>query len=442
MPLTIRTLALAATALAIAGLSGCSQGRQPPEKTTVTVVNAAPTAGTVDFLRVRRVEATLSYRGTSGRLVFDEDQYDFNVETTRPGATQPVQLGTFSMQVMHGTDYLFVLTEDGGSVVPVVVEKPVFESTTEAEVGAVHAAPSQPPLDFYLTAPGADIASAAPLAGLQFEQAATPATVEAGDYVLTVTAAGDPADVLFTSTTLTLNAGESTTFVVAADTGAGIVPFTVVAAGPQPGVLIDKNAKAGVEVVNAAADGAARDVYLDADYGAPLLAAVPSPAASATAIVPPGARTLNVTPAGDTGVVEVEHTFTAVRGIRQTELVAGEPGTLEMIGLQDDAQFVAGEARVRFMDAATLFEALDVYIVPPGTDVTTVFPVVSLTQPAITQRIAIPPGQYDLVVRDPATSTIVAGPQDLTVDEGVFSILLTNGATSGTVDAVFLQGFD
>jgi hypothetical protein len=443
MPLRIRHLALAAALLAAATLVGCSEGRKQPPKTTVSVVDAAPTQGQIDFLREQRVEATLDYRAASSVLVFDEDEYSFNVRTTRPWDSSPQLLDTFSQQVQHGTDYLFVITEQSGAVTHLVFEKPTFSSTSEAEVQVIHAAPSGPAFDVFVTAPDAELAGATAIGSVAFEEATSPLDLAPGDYALALTEAGNPANVLFTSAPFTVAGGASLAFVVVQEAGEGLSPYSVVIAGTSTGGLVDKNAPAGLEIVNAAADGAARDVYLDDDFGAPLAAAVPSPAVAMQVTVAPGTRKLSVTPAGNPGVVEAEQSYAAAAGQRETALIAGDPGSLTVAGAQDDPRPIVGETRVRFMNAATLFTAIEVYIVTHGTDVTTVSPLVGLTVPAISGRVAIPPGTYDLVLRDPTTSTIVAGPQSLTFEDGgVASILVTNGADPGTANVVLLQGFD
>jgi hypothetical protein len=249
--------------------------------------------------------------------------------------------------------------------------------------------------------------------------------------------------VLFTSTPVTLAAGASLAFVVVQEAGTGLAPYSVVAAGSSGAVLFDKNAPSGLEIVNAAADGAPRDVYLDDDFSVPLAAAIPSPTVSMPLTVAPGARKLSVTPAGNPGVVEVEQSYSAAATGRETVLIAGDPGSLKLTGAQDDPRPIVGQSRVRFMNAATLFTALSFYIMTPGTDVTTVNPVTTLTVPGMSARVAIPPGTYDFVLLDPTTSTIVAGPQSMTFDDAdVVTILATNGAASGTAAIVPLQGFD
>ncbi|HEU4616416.1 MAG TPA: DUF4397 domain-containing protein [Gammaproteobacteria bacterium] len=442
MPSRTSLLSLAAGLFLALAATSCSEGRKPPPKTTVEVVNSAPTQGTLNFRREQRVETTLDFGASSTPLVFDEDQYDFNVTTTPPGASADTLLDTFSEDVVHGTDYLFVVTEEGGTVEHLIFEKPAFSSTTQAEAVVVHAAASQPPIDLYLTAAGTDITTASPIGSVSFKQGSAPVDLDAGDYVLTVTAAGDPSHVLMTFAPVTVAAG-NLAFVITDGTGDGLVPFSVVMTGPDGGQFFDMSTPSGLELVNAAADNGARDIFLDGDFTSPIYAAVPSPGATAQTIVAPGERKLSVTPAGNPGVIEVEQTFTAVPGRRQTQLLAGNPGSLTFTTAQDDPRPIVDQSRVRFMNAATLFTAVNVYIVPPGTDISTALPVTSLTVPAISSRVALPPGTYDVVVTASDTGAVIAGPQSVTVSgSGLYTILVTNGADGSTASIVPVQGFD
>ncbi len=440
-----RTLRPALAGLLLAAfaftVSGCKGGITRPPSVNVQVVDAASALGSLDFVRQAHIESTLAFRQVSSNLVFDEDTYDFHVRTTPPGATSATEVTSFTKQVQHGTDYLFVLADDGnGGIAPITLAAPVFTSSTDAQIAVVHAAHSAAAVDAYVLAPGADPAAATPLGNVAFKGTLSPTGLTAGDYQLVLTESGNPANVLFRSPTVTLAAGSASTFVIADGANGGLTPLSVVVAGPASSVLYDQNAQSGLEVVNAASDGGARDLYLDSET-TPRFAAVPSPSVTQTIQIPPGDHSANVTPAGNPGASEVQGAFTASQGATETLLIAGDPGSLAVVGSTNDKRTIANDARLRFINAAGLFTYLDFYLVQPGTDVTTVVPQSELTPPSIGAWLDMAPGTYDLVVRDPTTSTIVAGPQSVTLTQGLFTILVTNGA-SGTANVVQLQGFN
>ena len=433
-------LAAAASLLLVSmGIAGCEDGRVRGPKVGVRVVHAAPTTGEIAFRREEREEASLSYAQASGELLFDADRYDFNVDVAETATGTSARRVTFSQELVGDNEYLFVLTEVAGLVQPMIFEKPVFESTSDAEVTAVHAASSVGSVDVYLEPPGADLTTAVPLGAVAFGGVLDPATRPAGDYRLTLTESGAASNVMLSSGTVPLGAGGSVAFVIVDGTAESTAPFAVVPAGTIASLLVDRSTQSAFQVVNAAADTAARDVFVDGDFTSPALAALefatPSPATPIAA----GAREISVTPAGNPGVVEVEHEFTAARGLIYTLLIAGEPGGLSVGSAANQAREIAGIARIRFMNGASQVTPLDIFLVPPDTDVTNRPPLFTLQAAGISQRIGATPDDYELVLRDADTDAIVAGPEPLTLAEGVFTILAVNGATPGTVDIVLLD---
>src|SRR5690606_23602478 len=115
----------------------------------------------------------------------------------------------------------------------------------------------------------------------------------------------------------------------------------------------DRGVLTGVQFFNAGADETARDVFVDADYTTPLVAALGYGAASGLTLVTPGTRDLSATPAGNPGVVEAEEELPATRGARVTALLAGESGDLSFALASDDSRRVPGHARLRFLNGAS-----------------------------------------------------------------------------------------
>lgn len=443
-----RFLRLARAAALIAsctvGLAACEDGRVRPPSVSVRVVHAAPTSPPIQVFRggsSRSQIAELDYRGVSQRVSVDEDQYQFNVHVVQPGGQTTSLAKLFTQQVSSGNDYLIVLTEVGGLIEPIVVETPLFDSTDATEVLAVHAAPGLDPMDVYLEPPGTDLATATPLGEIAFGEQLPAASVDADDYRLSLTASGDPATVLFSSGTFTLEAGDSSTFVVFDDAGEGLAPLSVAGIGTSAALLYDRGVRSGVQVVNAAADEGERDVFLDEDYTAAIVAALPYAGISDLATVPPGSRTLTVTPAANPGVVEDDIDYQPVRGQRYTAVIAGAAGDVTLAVGSDDNRRIVDTARVRFMNGASQFSPMEFFLVPPGTDVSGFSSTNVLAAPGVTQRNDLPPGDYELVLRNATTRTVVAGPEPITVGAGIYTILALDG-TGGTAEVVLLEDFN
>ncbi|HEX6997984.1 MAG TPA: DUF4397 domain-containing protein [Gammaproteobacteria bacterium] len=435
-------LRLTLVLLAVAACFGCDQGRKAPPKTNVQVVHAAPGAPAIDFYRERRSTVSqLQYGGASGVLLFDEDTYDFSVHTVQPSGATPV-LQSFSKAVVAGTDYTFVFTEVGGLIEPIILEAPRPEAgSADAQVMAVHAGPAQGPVDIFVEPPGADLATATPLATLAFTQSIAPVARAAGEHVVTLTEPGNPANVLFQSTPATLAGGATTLLVIidAANQGTDTRRVLLVRDGSTP--LIDKNATSAIRVVNAAGDGAARDVAVAGQFSPPLFAAVPFGTASAYATVGPGDNELSVTPAGNPGVVEATHTVTAEPGRSYTAVVAGAPGSVKMVSVSDDRRPVADRAKIALLNGASQFSAVLFHVLDVGGNPDERQPDAILGAPGATQYVERVAGTYEIVLRNQDNVT-VAGPVPITVaNGGIYTVLATNGPDASTANVVLRDGF-
>lgn len=424
-------------------LVGCTDGgtkRQPD--VFVAAIHAAPSFGPISFLRERRLESTLNYR--SGEVfAFEADQYDFNVEVEHPGATERERVATFSQTLSVDTAYYFILAESAGGMEPLIVTRPKPDpNSDDAEVSLVHAAPSLAGTDVYLTAPGADLTAANPIGTVDFSGDIGPLTVAPGDYVLSLTEAGNPANVLLASPTQTFEAGEPNMFVVNDGAGEGVAPYSVTRFGMDVIPFVDANTQAGLRAIVAAPDKAPRDVVLEGAATTPLFAGLPFATVSDYATVAPGTSTLQVTPAGNPGVVELEITQALLVGRLQTLFVAeGETG-LDGYVIAEDYRPIDGEAHLRIYNGASQFDVLDFFVVTPaGTDITNLVPTSELGVPGTSAELKLAPGDYELTVRA-AGPTVVAGPVAITLaDGGRYSLLAVDGADAASADIVYFDDF-
>lgn len=431
---------MAACLLASAAVVGCDSGRIRAPAVAVRVLNAAPERGTLDILREQRSETQLDFRQVSGPLVFDADQYDFNVRAGNLDGSTSI-LGSFSQELLPENEYLITITEVAGVLTPVVLEKARFEGGTSVEIAAVHAAPSLGPMSLYVEPEGVLPSEVAAVDTLEFGETFPSTTREPGTYRVSLTEAGNPANVLMTSPALALEAGQTYVYTIIDAAGDSVAPITVAAIGGASTLLFDESVEASVTLVNAAADGLPRDVFVDDNFSAPLLAAAPYLARSPDITVTAGARKLSVTPAGNTGVIEAEDSETYIRSRHHLALIGGAPGELGIATGVDDRRRIAGQARLAFMNSASLYQSLELFLVPPGTDISNLASTIVLTSPGITTRLTFSPGDYELIIREVGGS-VLAGPVPVTLTgSGLYSVLATNGAVAGTVDLVYFEDF-
>ena len=441
-PLGLLALALAST--------GCSGGRKNPPDATVRVLNVAPSFSSLIYRREQLTgnnpPTTLAYQGAGGDFPYDEDTYDFTVavpDLTTAALTKDAD--TFSHALVAGTLYTFVYLESGGNVTHVILESPrIASDTTNAQVRALHADEGLPSVDVYLEAPGTVIAGATPWGTIGFKESLPQRAVPPGDYELAVTEAGNPANVLFTTQTFTLGAAGSTTLVLSPDAGEGIAPLNVVllnAVGATP--LVDPSFPASVRALNGATDQAPRDVAFDGQFTPPLFAAAAFGAPTSYQPLASGATlTVNVTPTGNPGVLEVTSSVVPVAATVYTTFFTGDAGALNLLFVPDDRRRVLGQAKVTFYDAAPVSTGAEPLFLAPGTDPATAPLTSTLLTPGGVQAMGLAPGTYELWLRQYFTTTILGGPVTVSVDEkGLYGIFLSNNADGTTIDIKLIDGF-
>ena len=433
---TLRPLALAALAFAAIG---CDEGRTNPPDTTVRIVNVAPGFPALTFARGPtdpRVQENLAFRGGS-EATYDADTYNYRVYV------RGVERKAFSKEVAADTLYTFVLAQSGAGIQELILEaQPPAATASGAQVIGAHAGEGLPAMDVFLEPPGTDIAAAVPWGTVGFFGTLAQRSIAAGDYEVTLTAAGNRADVLLTSTSITLAAATSTAFVITPEVG-GVSPVSVTVAQGGAGSLIDRNAAPAVRVINAATDAGPRDVAFNGQFSPPLFAAVPF--AAPTAYVQTAAGTdvpVQVTPPGNPGVLELDQKVSPVTASRHTLMFVGDAGALTHTFVVEDGRRFLEEARMRFYNAAKQFTGLDLLVLSTGQDPAAAFPAAVLTPGIIGDPVEWPPANYDLYLRQTGTTTIVAGPIPVTMAaQGIYGVLATNGPDGVTATVTLIDDF-
>jgi hypothetical protein len=421
-------------------LVGCDGGRQTPPKVPVRVVNAAPGFSELGFRREQTQPSALSFK-TAQEFSYDADTYDFFV--TGVDATGTNQTWPFVATLAGATEYYFVLTEVAGAVVPVVLEHGAAPSG-ETQILALHAGGGLPAMDLYLERPGAGIAGATPRGTLAPGGQIAARTLPSGDYEVWLTAAGDPATVLLRSTSVPLDAGDTTAFVVTPEGDETTVALNVQFVQEVAVVLRDVNAPVELRVINAATDRQPRDFAINRAFAPPLLPAVPFASPTSYVTVPVSdTLPINVTPPGNPGVLELDQTIQTISSLRYTLLFTGNAGALTHLLAADDRRRLHGIARIRFFSAALQFtDTLEFVLADPGADPVGFFGDAALVAPSFSGYSLVPPGDYDLYARQFTTDEVVAGPIPVTLaGDGVYGVLAVNGPTSTTAEIVLLDDF-
>lgn len=215
------TLLLAATAFT-AACDDDDDNTGPEGESRVRVVHASPDAPEVDVLLDDAVVLSdVAYLAASDYL--ETSDGDHNLKVNVAGTTTTAI--DADVTLTDGTDYTVIASGLVAQIEPIVLEDDnTAPAAGSVRVRAIHGAPSAPAVDVYVTAPGADLATATPtLAGVEFGDVSDYLDVPAGDYQVRVTPAGTKT-VAIDSDALTLAGGQVRT-VIAVDAAGGGAPF-------------------------------------------------------------------------------------------------------------------------------------------------------------------------------------------------------------------------
>jgi hypothetical protein len=147
---------------------------------------------------------------------------------------------------------------------------------------------------------------------------------------------------------------------------------------------------------------------------------------------------IDVTPAGNPGVLLGHEEIDLVRGGRSTFVLFDTASGLDGMLLSDALRRLATHAQVRMVNTSSTI--LDFFIVPAGSNINTLSPSSQLVAASSSGLFAFDPKGYDIVLTRSGTDEIVFGP--ISVDlagGGIYTVIATGDATAA--DAVLFDDF-
>ena len=110
--------------------------------------------------------------------------------------------------------------------------------------------------------------------------------------------------------------------------------------------------------------------------------------------------------------------------------------------VEDDFRVVAGESKLRVFHGSPQNGIIDVFVVAPGTDITTVDPTAVAAAASETLNVRVAPGNYEITVTEQATGAVLAGPIAATIAaDGYYAILATDAAAGTGLEITLLFDF-
>lgn len=407
---------LVCAALLLAACGGDSNLPTATGKSAFRIINSIPTSPSIALLIEERAIGSAEYKGISAPAEYDDLSYTFNFEAFLAGNTTRTRLGSMLIDVERDMEYTFLLS--GQLATPNITlwqsEKREWQaSDTGFRVRFAHTAESLGPIDVYFLAPGVVPAAGQEAGSLAFTEILPAIDYAAGDYVLTVTSAGNPGDILFTSTTLTPLA-QAGLVISVFDADANDVWPLAVRQFPDSGgagILIDVNSTPTVRLFHASSNMETADVYTDEALTSLLVAN--HAYRDVTPDLPLAADTykFGYTAAGNVGSILFQGDVTLSANNHYDYYIVGEAGTLGRVLQVADRRPVETLAKFSFMHTATSHPLIDLYLVTAGTDIADVFPrLINLTVGIAPVTTSLQSGDFEMYVTTAGEKTVLAGP--------------------------------
>ncbi len=399
----------------------------PVATADVRFIHASPDAPNVNVAgQLGTLVGDLSFKEASAFQTYNAGTLNVRVDGIVPSGTATV-IGPVDLPLAANTAYSVIALSEAMAIDVLVLAEP-FSAVPIGSVRAqvVHAAPNAPPVDVYVTAPGASLAQSSPLGSVAFGADLGPVTVPAGDYQIRVTlpaaSPGNPGAVVFDSGTVALPASADLLVVAVENTGPGAAPISLlVADGRGSFEILDAATPAELRVIHASPDAGLVNVIVNNDFANPVLRDVPFRTVSGYLAVPPGAYNLKVTPNDNAGAIVIDQDVILTAGTRSSVYATGTlaAGSISPYLLADDNRPVATAAKVRIVHTAPSAGSVDIYVTAPGASIANVLPAFSnVPFLAETGYVSLAGGSYAVTVTIAGTKNAAIGPATLTLMDG------------------------
>jgi hypothetical protein len=414
--MTRSTLLAIIAATAVAGCGGDSSLPEATGDGTVRMINAIPTSPEVGFLIEERVIGTVAYKSNSSPQSWDDLTYTFNFDISRLQQSEATRIASQFLDVTRDVEYTFVLrgSVDAATVDVWEIPERSFSGTeTIFEMRIGHAADALGSVDVYL-----GLESAAPdigdlVATLAPGEVSTPADVEQDAYIVTITSAGNPADVLYQSLPTEIVANQSALVMVFEGDANDTAPVTIRIFNERglSSPLTDARFPPTTRFVHATMDLGTSDIYDDAALQNRIVADLAFGDVTGDIDMAVGELTITATAPGNIGAIQFEDNLTTFAGSHLNYYFTVLADELAGAQVAVDRRSIETIARLTFFHSASNHEFVDLYVVDAGTAIDDSFPrQIGLSYGLQTSSIGLRAGSYDIYITTAGEKTVLDGP--------------------------------
>jgi hypothetical protein len=273
-----------------------------------------------------------------------------------------------------------------------------------------------------------------------------PMDFQAGDYVLTVTTAGMPGDILFTSDVITMQAATTMLFIIFDTDANDRGPVSVRAFNTETGAsgtIVDPLFPPTVRFIHASQDLGAVDIYVDDPLTTPIIEDQDYLGISAEIEVPEGALPITYTAFDNIGTILVDQDILMAPGVRVDYYVIGEGASPVSLATVPDRRSIETLAKFTVVYTETNHDPLDLYIVEAAADIADLpARLRGLTAGLDPLLVQLPEGSYDVYLTVTGEKTVVTGPLQVDLVLGdVVTAIVYDAVNTATADIVVIPDF-
>ena len=414
-------------------------------KGSIRMINAIPTSPEIGFLIEERTLDGVAYKSNSSPGRWDDLEYTFNFEISPPFDAERTRIASRFLDVTRDIEYTFLVrgSLDAATVDVWQIPERSFDGTeTIFEMRIGHASDALGSVDVYLGPEGVDPVLGEQVATLAPGEISAPSDVEEDVYVLTITSAGNPADIVYQSVPTRIVASQSvivTVFEGDANDTAPVVVRLFNQLGSSSTVT-DARFPPTTRFVHATMDLGTSDIYDDTGLQNRIVADLAFGDVTGDIELAVGDVPITATAPGNVGAILLEDTLTTFAGSRFNYYFTVLSDEIVGTEVPVDRRSVETSARLTFFHSAINHEFVDLYVVDAGTTIDESFPrQVALNYGAQTAPVALNTGSYDVYITTIAEKTILAGPVSLEVALGeVFEAVLLDRVDPSLAEFRFL----
>jgi len=444
MKRTFLLLACVSTLL-LAACTSDSKLPNPTGKGTIRAINAIPGAPEIGFLIEEFSLGGVVYKASSEPREYDDFSYDFGFQILNPGDTAFTRVATETLKVEADRDHIFLLTGDVNAPTVTVWNGDVrtFDAAdTVLEARFSHASTTLGAVDVYFDAPGTALGTNPPAATLSFGEISPAADFEAGPIVLTVTDAGDPGVVHFTSDEVSLLARFAHVITVFDGDENDVSPIHVrsMTSVGNPLVFTDADSSPQLRFIHTASTLETVDIYDDEVLTSLVFGGLGFKGTTGYLDTLTEARTFYFTPENSVATTLFDQQIAApAEGTFADVYLIGDTDAWDGVRFIPDRQRVANAFKLRSYPAALNHAVYDVYLtdrdVPLAEDDTA--SLVNIAYGFVAPAITLGAGEFDLYITVQGEKTVIAGPYPIDAVLGeLVELLIVDTVDPATAEIV------